>query len=136
MLPSTLRGRSPSAHAQAASAVRMRPAARWQCRSQPGRRTSTLRGHVTTTPPQGDHAVLLWNGDATELRRWTSMAADGSRATLSAEPCRGGGSAMRLDYHLAGPTSWAIARRNVHADLPEHYVVVMRIRGVADPNQL
>jgi hypothetical protein len=89
------------------------------------------------TPPQGDsdQDLVLWNGDASELSRWTSMAADGSRAVLSAEPCAGG-SAMRLDYDLVGPTSWAIARRSVHADLPAHYVVVMRIRGVADPNQL
>jgi hypothetical protein len=63
------------------------------------------------------------------------MAADGSRAVLSAEPCPGG-SAMRLDYDLVGPTSWAIARRTVHADLPAHYVLVVRLRGLADPNQL
>ncbi len=92
---------------------------------------------MSTAPPENVSTddLVLWNGDASELARWTSMAADGSRAVLSAEPCPGG-SALRLDYELTGPTSWAIARRSVQIDLPEHYVLVLRIRGVADPNQL
>jgi hypothetical protein len=87
------------------------------------------------TGPRADATLVLWNGDASELPRWTSMAADGSRAVLAAEPCTGG-SAMRLDYDLVGPTGWAIARRSVDIELPEHYVLVLRIRGLADPNQL
>jgi hypothetical protein len=79
--------------------------------------------------------IRLWNGEAAELGQWTSTAADGSSVALSVEPGPHG-SALRIDFSLAGPTSWAIARRQCAAVLPAHYVVVMRLRGDAPANQL
>jgi hypothetical protein len=79
--------------------------------------------------------LVLWNGEATALGEWTSAAADGSSAALSAEPTPRG-AALRIDFNLVGPTSWIIARHECAAVLPAHYVVVLRVRGVAPANQL
>lgn len=79
--------------------------------------------------------LVLWNGEATELGQWTSTAADGSSAALSVEPGTRG-EALRIDFNLVGPTSWAIARRECAAVLPKHYAVVLRLRGDAPANQL
>jgi hypothetical protein len=79
--------------------------------------------------------LVLWGGEATELGQWTSTAADGSSAALSVEPGPGG-AALRIDFDLVGPTSWAIARRECAAVLPKHYVAVLRLRGHAPANQL
>ncbi len=79
--------------------------------------------------------LVLWNGEATALGEWTSAAADGSRAALSAE-AGPRGAALRIDFNLAGPTSWIIARHECAAVLPAHYVVVLRVRGDAPANQL
>src|SRR5262245_36660557 len=79
--------------------------------------------------------IVLWNGQAAELDHWTSNAADGSSAALSVEPGPRG-AALRIDFDLVGPTSWVIARRECGAVLPEHYVVVLRLRGDAPANQL
>ena len=86
------------------------------------------------TRAQGDD-LILWNGEATALRQWTSTAADGSSVALSAEP-GARGAALRIDFNLVGPTSWAIARRECAAVLPAHYVAVVRLRGAAPANQL
>ncbi len=86
------------------------------------------------TRAQGDD-LILWNGAATALRQWTSTAADGSSAALSVEPGPHA-AALRIDFSLVGPTSWAIARRECAAVLPAHYVAVLRLRGDAPPNQL
>ena len=80
-------------------------------------------------------ALVLWNGEAVALGQWTSTAADGSTVALSTEPGPRG-AALRIDFDLVGPTSWAIARRECAAVLPEHYVVVLRLRGDAPANQL
>jgi hypothetical protein len=80
-------------------------------------------------------ALVLWNGEAAALGQWTSTAADGSTVTLSVEPGPRG-AALRIDFDLVGPTSWAIARYECAAVLPEHYVVVLRLHGDAPANQL
>ncbi|MFN2377962.1 MAG: coagulation factor 5/8 type domain-containing protein [Candidatus Binatia bacterium] len=78
--------------------------------------------------------LVLWRGDGAELVKWTSAAADGSSGRLSAEEVAEG-AALRLDFHLGGPTSWCIARRDFEAEMPEHYVVVLRLRGSGAANQ-
>ncbi|MGD0950203.1 MAG: discoidin domain-containing protein [Candidatus Binatia bacterium] len=79
--------------------------------------------------------LVLWNGEATALGEWTSAAADGSSAALSAEPAPHG-AALRIDFNLVGPTSWIIARHECAAVLPAHYVVILKLRGDAPANQL
>jgi hypothetical protein len=79
--------------------------------------------------------LVLWSGEGKELGQWTSTAADGSSVALSIEPGERG-AALRIDFNLVGPTSWAIARRERAAVLPKHYVVVLRLRGDAPVNQL
>ncbi|MET0152123.1 MAG: discoidin domain-containing protein [Candidatus Binatia bacterium] len=81
-------------------------------------------------------ALVLWSGEeAAALGQWTSTAADASSVSLSAEPGPRG-AALRVDFDLVGPTSWAIARRECSAVLPSHYVAVLRLRGDAPANQL
>jgi hypothetical protein len=80
-------------------------------------------------------ALVLWNGEVAALGLWTSTAADGSSVSLSAEPGPRG-AALRVDFDLVGPTSWAIARREHAGALPAHYAVVLRLRGDAPANQL
>ncbi len=79
--------------------------------------------------------VVLWNGEAAALGRWTSHAAPGSDATVAAEPGVPS-SGLRFDFSLVGPRGWAIARLEVSASLPEHYVVMLRLRGQASRNEL
>src|SRR5262245_60110217 len=79
--------------------------------------------------------LVLWSGEREDLGQCTSNAADGSSAALSVEPGPRG-AALRIDFDLVGPTSWIIARRECAAVLPEHYVVVLRLRGDSPANQL
>src|SRR5262245_11972170 len=76
--------------------------------------------------------LILWDGDAAAFGRWRANAADGSSARLSLE-----GTALRLDFTLAGHGAWAIARRELQAELPAHYVAVLELRGAgAEPIEL
>jgi hypothetical protein len=76
--------------------------------------------------------VVIWGDEAPSLLGWTSQAAEGSSAELAVEP----NGALRFDFTLSGPTSWAIARRELRAALPGHYVAHLRLRGSADPQEL
>ncbi len=73
----------------------------------------------------------VWIGDAASFDEWRTAAADGSRADLALA-----GRALRFSFELAGPTSWVIARRDIAAELPPHYAILLRLRGAAPPNQL
>jgi len=80
--------------------------------------------------------LLLWDGDPAGFSQWKSNAADGSSARLSVEPGTTG-SALRLDFTLGGHGSWVIARRELSAVLPPHYVAVATLRGAGgDPFEL
>src|SRR5262245_54577038 len=84
-------------------------------------------------PPERD--LVLWNGAAVDAPEWTTSAAPGSVARLGIETATTG-TALRFDFELAGPGSWAIARRALAAAVPAHYVATLRLRGEARPNQL
>lgn len=65
--------------------------------------------------------LVLWPADASP---WRANAADGSSARLTVER-----TALRFDFALAGHGAWAIARRELAAELPSHYVAVLELRG-------
>lgn len=89
---------------------------------------------VAAMPSPDD--LVLWGGDAADSAEWHANAADGSGAKLSVEPVAHGG-ALRLDFTLAGHGAWAIARRELAATLPAHYVAVLELRGAgAQPVEL
>lgn len=69
-----------------------------------------------------DDLVLFDGGPGAAA--WTANAADGCSAELNPD-----GTALRLDFQLGGNGSWLIARRDIDATLPEHYVAVVRLRG-------
>jgi len=79
--------------------------------------------------------IVLWDAAAGARTEWRSAAAEGSTIALCAEPGPRG-AALRIDFTLAGSASWAIARRECAAVLPEHYVVVLRLCGDCPPNEL
>lgn len=82
-----------------------------------------------------DVDLVLWSGDAVNLAGWSTSAAPRSRSRLSIEDGpRGRG--LRFDFELAGPGAWVIARRDVAATLPRHYVAALRLHGDAPPNEL
>jgi hypothetical protein len=80
--------------------------------------------------------LVFWAGAAGELQQWRGNAADGSTARLSVE--RGAqDAALRFDFTLAGHGAWAIARRELSAELPTHYVAVLALRGAgSEPVEL
>ena len=82
-------------------------------------------------PARGAGPRVLWSGD---LEGWSASASPASRGALRVDPEAGG--ALRFDFELAGPGAWAIARREAALALPRHYVVSLRLRGRARPNQL
>ena len=79
--------------------------------------------------------IVLWGDEATSLAGWTAQASPGSSARLEVVP-GASGTALRFDFELVGPTSWAIARRSLSAALPPHYVAHLRLRGEAEPQEL
>lgn len=79
-----------------------------------------------------ERALELWSSATGAPGQWTSNAADGSSAQLAIEPRDGGGSALRFDFTLAGHGAWVIARRDLEATLPPHYVAVLELRGAGD----
>lgn len=79
--------------------------------------------------------LVLWGGSAVDLDAWSANAAHGSRTSLSVESGRDG-AALRFDFTLVGHGSWAIARYDGAFELPAHYVVALRLRGEAPPNEL
>jgi len=76
----------------------------------------------------GQGELSLWDGDPTSFDQWKSNAADGSSARLTVEPGTDG-ALLRLDFTLGGHGSWVIARRELAAALPPHYVAVAALRG-------
>jgi F5/8 type C domain len=78
---------------------------------------------------------VVWNGDVNDLDGWSTSAAPGSacRLTIESGPT---GRALRIDYELAGPGAWVIARRSLEATLPDHYVAALHVRGEGPPNSL
>src|SRR5581483_8239590 len=91
-------------------------------------------------PPRGMTAaangdLVVWSGDAVELEGWSASAAPGSRARLAVEPGPGGRS-LRLDFDLAGPGAWAVARRAIAATLPRSWVAALALRGAAPSVEL
>ena len=83
---------------------------------------------VAAMTPAG--GLVLWDGDASVFTQWRSNAADGSSARLSIEPVAHG-SALRFDFTLAGHGAWVIARRELAAALPAHYVAALTLRGAS-----
>jgi hypothetical protein len=79
--------------------------------------------------------VVVWRGDAGDAVAWSTAAAPGSRSALAAEPGPGG-ARLRFDFALDGPAAWAIARRALAAVLPAHWVLSLRLHGVAPANEL
>ncbi|HZP42448.1 MAG TPA: discoidin domain-containing protein [Candidatus Binatia bacterium] len=86
-----------------------------------------------TAAANGD--LVVWSGDAVELEGWSASAAPGSRARLAVEPGPGGRS-LRLDFDLAGPGAWAVARRAIAATLPRSWVAALALRGAAPSVEL
>ncbi|CAG1003271.1 hypothetical protein MYXO_03195 [Myxococcaceae bacterium] len=60
-----------------------------------------------------------------------ASAAAGSRAALERD-----GDALRFDFALAGHGAWAIVRRELAFELPEHYRLRLRLRGEGAPVEL
>ena len=77
--------------------------------------------------------VALWRAEAGA--EWVANAADGCRAALRVEDGPDG-SALRFDFVLAGQGRWAIARHDVAFEMPEHYVLVLRVRGTGATHEL
>ena len=84
-------------------------------------------------PGAGD--LVAWSGDASDLAGWSANAAGGSHAALACERAASG-SVLRIDFDLAGHGAWAIARRQLAAAMPPHYVVSLRLRGVGHGDEL
>jgi hypothetical protein len=76
-------------------------------------------------------AIVVWRAGAPTADGWSASAAPGADARVAAD-----GGALRLDFALPGPASWAIARRALDAALPAHWVLALRVRGAAPPNEL
>ncbi len=87
----------------------------------------------------GARDIVLWSVGLSAAGRtpegWTAAASDGSSAALAVEH-GAGGAALRIDWTLADAQGWVIARREIEAVLPEHYAVVLRVRGGGSPVQL
>ena len=77
--------------------------------------------------------VALWRAEAGA--EWVANAADGCRAALRVEDGPDG-PALRFDFALAGQAGWAIARHEVAFEMPEHYVLVLRVRGTGATHEL
>ncbi len=79
--------------------------------------------------------IALWHNGTTGLAGWSTHASSGSHGELAVEKRRRG-NALRFNFELAGHGAWVIARREVEFELPSHYVVTLRLRGEAAPNEL
>ena len=77
--------------------------------------------------------VVLWGG--APAGDWVTHAGDGCRAGVLVE-AGPDGLALRFDFALAGPGSWAIARRDLAFAMPAHYVVVLRVRSTGAVHEL
>ena len=75
--------------------------------------------------------VALFDRARPSAAGWSAHAASGSRAALALE-----GGALAFDFALAGHGAFAIARRELAAKLPAHYVVVLELRGEGGPAEL
>jgi hypothetical protein len=73
--------------------------------------------------------MVLWNG---ALDGWSAYAAQDSAADVGVAA----DGALRFLFTLSDATSWAIARRDVDLTLPASWVMTLRIRGEAEPNEL
>ncbi|HXQ21475.1 MAG TPA: discoidin domain-containing protein [Candidatus Acidoferrales bacterium] len=96
---------------------------------------STVQLGQPTGTMQAADELVIWGGETVVSERWRANAASGARATLGVEPGPRG-VALRLDFVLAGPGSWVIARCEISLELPAHYVMTLRLRGDASPNEL
>lgn len=96
---------------------------------------STVRLGQPTGAMQAADDLVIWGGEAVAFERWRANAASGARATLRVEPGPWG-AALRFDFALAGPGSWVIARCDITLELPTHYVMTLRLRRDASPNEL
>lgn len=79
--------------------------------------------------------IVLWDAATGRRADWTCNASEGSSARLTVEQS-GSGPVLRFDYALAGEGSWVIARREVRAVLPPHFVAVLLLRGEAPAHDL
>jgi hypothetical protein len=86
-------------------------------------------------PGTGADLVLWSAARSPALEGWRTTAAPGSRSGLAVEQDPAGG-VLRFDFELVGPTAWAIARREIDARLPAHYVAVLRVRGAGPSHDL
>lgn len=79
--------------------------------------------------------VALWAGEAARSADWSVHTSEGSRAELAPE-AGPAGLALRLDFALEGHGAFAIARRELSLVLPDHWVVVLALRGEGPPVEL
>jgi hypothetical protein len=93
-----------------------------------------LPGATPPTLAQPAGAVGVRSLDAfADVSPWTAIASDGVRASV--HPAEGPpGSALRLDFDLAGTAGYALARRALPLDLPTNYELVFSMRGDAPTN--
>ena len=86
---------------------------------------------AATDASMGSAAQVL--DDFSDPAAWSAVASDGVRASV--EPAAGPqGSALRLDFDLAGTAGYAIARRALPVDLPDNYEISFWLRADAPSN--
>jgi hypothetical protein len=66
------------------------------------------------------------------LADWRTAASERSEARVGSAP----GVPLVFEFSLGGPGSWAIARRDLAFELPEHYVFALELRGESQPAEL
>jgi hypothetical protein len=71
--------------------------------------------------------------DFSSLAPWRAGASDDVMAMVTAAP---GGHALRLTFDFAGRSGYASARRALPLELPDNFVLTLRLRGQARPNDL
>lgn len=76
--------------------------------------------------PPSDGARIL--DDFEDLAPWRASASEAATATVAARPGRNG-SALRLDFDLAGTSGYAVARRALPLDLSGGFELSFALRG-------
>jgi hypothetical protein len=79
--------------------------------------------------------VVLWAGNDPDAHVWQANAAPGCRAELCMDDAPPG-AALRFGFALSGHGAWAIARREIRAALPVHYVAILDLSGTGGPVEL